>query len=1470
MQRGDSYGSSSPWTNCFHLYKCTLYLFILSLELRAAVSEAPDQDMFAFYHEGARGCLGVQDSILHVSAACEESSQQWKWVSRRRLYNVGASLCMGLVVRNSSELVLDVYRCDRERWSWNCKQVLEVLSHYLPSPTPPPGAGQEPAPPEPAGGHRWRLNGDEQDPCAMSHREIYTIQGNSNGRPCNFPFLYDGQWFHSCTSIGREDGHLWCATTFDYGQDERWGFCPVKSSGCETFWDIDPLTDSCYQFNFQSTMSWNEARVSCQQQGADLLSITELHEQTYINGLLTGYSASLWMGLNDLDMNGGWQWADASPLKFLYWESDQPTHADEENCAVIRTETSGHWQNRDCSVALPYICKKRPNATLDPFTTDSWADDEHRECEVGWQSFQRGCYRLTAEKKDWHEAQKTCHRMDASLVSIHTLPELEFIIRHLKKDVDELWIGLHDTKMQMNFEWSDRTPVIFTYWHPFEPNNFRNTQEDCVTLWGPEGRWNDSPCNLSLPSICKKEAQKIDEQAQDHGCKPGWKWHSPSCYFVGEEPMTFEEARKTCMADDAALVTITNRFEQAFVSSLVYGRSSDYFWTALHDQNSTGTFRWLSGDEVTYTNWNRDQPGLNKGGCVAMATGFATGLWEVKDCRSTKAKFICRLNLDASLSPEPPAPLPTPSLTGPCPQGWKSSNTLRHCYKVFHFPELDQKLSWLQANLFCRKHGAHLLSIGSYEEEQFVSRMLHETFGESEDLEQHWFWIGLNRRNPMDKGSWKWSDGLGYSYNNFGRYYYEYDIRQCAVADLGTMQWLAMQCESELDWICKIPKGTEEKEPEVIEETGSKEWVTFQQADYKFFDHRSTWDQAKRICTWFEASLVSVHSPEEQTFLTQHLRKMSKVEGQHWWLGLHTNGNDGRFRWADHSVLNYVSWAPGRPRPVSRDRKCVYMTASREEWGDQKCMTDLPYVCKRVNVTATLPPTPASPVPPGGCPDGWTPFLSKCFKMHGHQESKRVPWAAAKAICESQEGSLAVVSSHLEQAFLTSQLPNISFNLWIGLSDAESRFQWVEQKPLTYTNWAPGEPSGHRDLLPSKTPVNCVVVLHGNPEKNAGMWSARGCEVERHGFICQKSRDPAVPAGPDALAPSMVNPQFGGVSYRVLTKRLDWVGALHVCESLNATLASVQNPFQQAYLTMLLSVRRSPAWIGLYNNEGARSYTWLGLDQVSYSDWQEGEPSRTVGCGYMTQEGQWALLPCKAKVDTAICQLNTDSAQDHQWSFPGQCPQSLGDWGWVPFRNNCYSFNLQKLTLHHVAENTCRKVGAQLLSILDETENGFVWEHIQVYQDQAHGAWLGLDIKGGSMKWPESTEVPYTNWEVQDANLTTMSAKTCLLIQSNTGLWTSDHCKNGTHGTICKRPRSAEAASVVSESEHLPTMVVIVVTALALVLLIVGVIYLHRRRTAASRGSFEGARYSRTNSNPTEQAEKNILVSDMEMNEQSE
>lgn len=55
---------------------------------------------------------------------------------------------------------------------------------------------------------------------------------------------------------------------------------------------------------------------------------------------------------------------------------------------------------------------------------------------------------------------------------------------------------------------------------------------------------------------------------------------------------------------------------------------------------------------------------------------------------------------------------------------------------------------------------------------------------------------------------------------------------------------------------------------------GSKEWVKYQEAEYKFFEHHSTWVQAQRICSWFQAELVSVHGEAELRFLGQNLKKV--------------------------------------------------------------------------------------------------------------------------------------------------------------------------------------------------------------------------------------------------------------------------------------------------------------------------------------------------------------------------------------------------------------------------------------------------------------------------------------------------------------------------------------------------------------------------------------------------------------------
>ena len=55
--------------------------------------------------------------------------------------------------------------------------------------------------------------------------------------------------------------------------------------------------------------------------------------------------------------------------------------------------------------------------------------------------------------------------------------------------------------------------------------------------------------------------------------------------------------------------------------------------------------------------------------------------------------------------------------------------------------------------------------------------------------------------------------------------------------------------------------------------------MKYQEAEYKFFEHHSTWVQAQRICSWFQAELASVHSEAELRFLGQNLKKVPEGQG---------------------------------------------------------------------------------------------------------------------------------------------------------------------------------------------------------------------------------------------------------------------------------------------------------------------------------------------------------------------------------------------------------------------------------------------------------------------------------------------------------------------------------------------------------------------------------------------------------------
>ena len=57
-----------------------------------------------------------------------------------------------------------------------------------------------------------------------------TVGGNSEGRPCVFPFQYKNVLYISC--ITADHHRRWCSTTANYDRDKRWGECECEYADC--------------------------------------------------------------------------------------------------------------------------------------------------------------------------------------------------------------------------------------------------------------------------------------------------------------------------------------------------------------------------------------------------------------------------------------------------------------------------------------------------------------------------------------------------------------------------------------------------------------------------------------------------------------------------------------------------------------------------------------------------------------------------------------------------------------------------------------------------------------------------------------------------------------------------------------------------------------------------------------------------------------------------------------------------------------------------------------------------------------------------------------------------------------------------------------------------------------------------------------------------------------------------------------
>ncbi|XP_062590373.1 galactose-specific lectin nattectin-like, partial [Saccostrea cucullata] len=108
----------------------------------------------------------------------------------------------------------------------------------------------------------------------------------------------------------------------------------------------------------QDKSSWTQARSHCQGIGANLASIHSDAESLQLLSIIGRLTAQdFWIGLNDREKEGDWQWSDGTPLDYKKWLTSQPDNwQGYENCATYRRTNRG-FNDLFCVTKLPFICK---------------------------------------------------------------------------------------------------------------------------------------------------------------------------------------------------------------------------------------------------------------------------------------------------------------------------------------------------------------------------------------------------------------------------------------------------------------------------------------------------------------------------------------------------------------------------------------------------------------------------------------------------------------------------------------------------------------------------------------------------------------------------------------------------------------------------------------------------------------------------------------------------------------------------------------------------------------------------------------------------------------------------------------------------------------------------------------------------------------------------------------------------------
>jgi len=220
----------------------------------------------------------------------------------------------------------------------------------------------------------------------------------------------------------------------------------------------------------------------------------------------------------------------------------------------------------------------------------------------------------------------------------------------------------------------------------------------------------------------------------------------------------------------------------------------------------------------------------------------------------------------------------------------------------------DGLYSWAEAEDVCKGRNMSLASIHSETEKVFV-------FALAEGIN---CWLGLS--DVASEGHWQWSDGTPVDYLNWAEGQPDGgDAWDCVYTEGSTGEWQDIYCDAPAGVVCR-------RQPRCGEgQTLFAGSCWFRRDSWTY-----TWSEAEDACRFYGLTLASIHSQQEQDFVTD------LTGGRQSWIGLTDAATEGEWQWSDGTPADYLNWREGEPSGGDA-WDCVATYPYTREWMDYPC-----------------------------------------------------------------------------------------------------------------------------------------------------------------------------------------------------------------------------------------------------------------------------------------------------------------------------------------------------------------------------------------------------------------------------------------------------------------------------------------------------------------------------------------------------